>query len=377
VCTAGACTLACSTGQTACGAACVNLTSDVNHCGACGAACAPRANSTARCLLSRCRWTCATGWGDCDGSTTNGCEAGLSTSTLHCGACGNACPARSNSIARCTSGACGFVCLPGYADCNAVATDGCEVNTRTSTSHCGACGNACPAGSACVSGVCSQSTRTLESFELAPWPRAPWVGSSAGTRETTCAQGGAYGVLNPNWIYRTDVSVGAPGTRYSGWFRLTGTSGRAYMGFGATSAGAWSLVVAFNTGALLFQRNEGYGYTDLTTTPVTWASGQWYRAEVEFGTARAGDGAGVHGHGQPRRDGEHHPHGLRARRHRAAHLRRRLRRHPGVAITVGKTTPQALTRCPPRLRVRAVTTPAGGWRRSGRCLSGACGLCAV
>jgi hypothetical protein len=135
-----------------------------------------------------------------------------------------------------------------------------------------------------VSGVCSQSTRTLESFELAPWPRAPWVGSSAGTRETTCAQGGAYGVLNPNWIYRTDVSVGAPGTRYSGWFRLTGTSGRAYMGFGATSAGAWSLVVAFNTGALLFQRNEGYGYTDLTTTPVTWASGQWYRAEVEFGT---------------------------------------------------------------------------------------------
>ena len=34
---------------------------------------------------------CDTGWGDCDGSTLNGCESNLHLSVRHCGSCGSAC----------------------------------------------------------------------------------------------------------------------------------------------------------------------------------------------------------------------------------------------------------------------------------------------
>ncbi|MBK8697503.1 MAG: hypothetical protein IPN17_35925 [Deltaproteobacteria bacterium] len=36
-----------------------------------------------------------------------------------------------------------------------MSTNGCEVNTNTSTSHCGSCGTVCPGGAACASGTCS------------------------------------------------------------------------------------------------------------------------------------------------------------------------------------------------------------------------------
>ena len=62
-----------------------------------------------------------------------GCHAGTcrdtQTDLSHCGACGNACPARANATSTCAAGACGFTCNAGFADCNMDPDDGCETST--------------------------------------------------------------------------------------------------------------------------------------------------------------------------------------------------------------------------------------------------------
>jgi hypothetical protein len=48
----------------------------------------------------------------------------------------------------------GEACGAGRAECDGNYASLCETDTSTSTSHCGACGNRCAAGAACRSGVC-------------------------------------------------------------------------------------------------------------------------------------------------------------------------------------------------------------------------------
>ncbi|MFO0629873.1 MAG: hypothetical protein U0325_30170 [Polyangiales bacterium] len=288
VCLLGICTANCSGGLVSCDGACVDTRTSTAHCGVCGNACAARPGAAATCTAGRCAWTCRSGSGDCDGDATNGCETSLS-STSNCGACGNACRVTGSGIARCASGACGVTCLTGTADCDANYANGCEVDTQSSAQHCGACNRPCASGSVCVAGVCTTSTQVIESFDATTWPSSAWTavgGGSAGTRSTTCSHDGAAGVQDPAWIYRTDVSVGASGQRLSLWVR-SGGSGRAYMGFGATANGAWSLVAGFNTNELLLQQNASWGYTTLATTPWTETTSTWYRLELTFGASGA------------------------------------------------------------------------------------------
>jgi hypothetical protein len=290
VCLLGVCTATCSGGLVSCDGACVDTRSSVAHCGVCGNACAARAGATATCTAGRCAWTCRSGSGDCDGDATNGCETSL-TSTSNCGACGNACRVTGSGIARCASGACAVTCLSGTADCDANVVNGCEVNTLSSAQHCGACNRPCATGSVCVAGVCATSTQVIESFDATTWPAAGWTavgGGSAGTRSATCAHDGAAGLQDPGWIYRTDVSVGASGQRLSLWVRRGASAGgRAYLGFGASANGGWSLVAGFNTNELLIQQNASWGYTTLGTAAWTGAMGTWYRLELTFGASGA------------------------------------------------------------------------------------------
>jgi hypothetical protein len=51
---------------------------------------------------------CSTGYGDCDSSRANGCEAALDT-TSNCGICGRSCPANGGTPV-CQSGACNTLC---------------------------------------------------------------------------------------------------------------------------------------------------------------------------------------------------------------------------------------------------------------------------
>lgn len=131
-------------------------------------------------------------------------------------------------------------------------------------------------------GAASAST-TIEDFESGTWPHAPWVsvqGLTLGTLATTYAHDGNYGLSDPDWIYRTDVSLGKAGDNLSWWVR-PGT-GRAYLGFGASSNGCWSIAACPNTSQFLLERNSAYGFVNLLTNTQSWVAGKWYRVAVRF-----------------------------------------------------------------------------------------------
>ncbi|MEZ4394868.1 MAG: hypothetical protein R3A48_27645, partial [Polyangiales bacterium] len=118
---------------------------------------APNA-SAAACVAGRCDAVCAAGYGNCDGDQSNGCEQELSSSLSHCGRCGNVCPARANASPTCAAGQCGVSCNPGFGDCDRDPANGCEANLNLSLSACGACGRTCAtpnATPACAAGSCA------------------------------------------------------------------------------------------------------------------------------------------------------------------------------------------------------------------------------
>ncbi|MEZ4410482.1 MAG: hypothetical protein R3A52_28980 [Polyangiales bacterium] len=153
----GACGTACGAGQSCCAGACATTATDRANCGACGAVC-DYANGTPACAAGACGGTCTSGYGDCDGDATNGCETELATSAAHCGMCGRACAAGANATASCAAGVCALQCASGFGDCDGDASNGCEVDLRATPSSCGMCGRACAAGAnanaVCLSGFC-------------------------------------------------------------------------------------------------------------------------------------------------------------------------------------------------------------------------------
>ncbi len=97
------------------------------------------------CVMGGCTIAMCTGtYANCDGLTSNGCEADLDSDAAHCGACGNACP----TGGLCTSGTCG---CPASQP---MVCGGACVDTTSDTANCGGCGNACPAGATCSGGTC-------------------------------------------------------------------------------------------------------------------------------------------------------------------------------------------------------------------------------
>ncbi len=96
----------CASGLSACNGQCVDVSSDLANCGACGTVCSGAHATTLACVASQCAVTsCAGGYGDCDGNAANGCEVVLGTSMTNCGACGRTCAAGQ----ACTQGMCGGV----------------------------------------------------------------------------------------------------------------------------------------------------------------------------------------------------------------------------------------------------------------------------
>ena len=134
-----------------------DLTGTLDHCGACGRACAYD-NAAASCTGGNCvMGACRTGFDNCDGLDSSGCEVDLDTDTGHCGACNNACSFPNASalcdLGRCTLGA----CIDGYANCNGISSDGCEIDLTSDTNNCSACGTICAfdhAAASCSAGTC-------------------------------------------------------------------------------------------------------------------------------------------------------------------------------------------------------------------------------
>ena len=176
----------------------------------CGTSCTPCSvrHAVATCASNgTCSYSeCETGWGDCDGDATNGCETNLLengncgacgvsctgtlyqctpngcaagcpspgttcavggactylTDTANCGACGKVC-ALDNASASCASGTCVFLCAPGEVLCDAVdagaspdaAASPVCVDTNEDPNNCGQCGRVCTSSAgACAGGTC-------------------------------------------------------------------------------------------------------------------------------------------------------------------------------------------------------------------------------
>jgi hypothetical protein len=144
--------------STCCSGICLDLNTDLNNCGACGAVCSNNHDDASVCSGGVCGGYCATGWGNCDGNLqTNGCETDIFSDPDHCGACGTACPTAGAATRTCSFGVCIVTCADGFANCTnstAISTEGCPVNLNTDNSNCGACGNACASGQYCSGGTC-------------------------------------------------------------------------------------------------------------------------------------------------------------------------------------------------------------------------------
>ncbi len=132
-----------------------NTLSNIVNCGGCGLACPARANATTTCNSGVCSFTCLTGFANCDGNNTNGCETNILSNIVNCGACGLACPVRANAATICSGGVCSFNCNSGFANCDGNSTNGCEISLLTDKNNCGACAVVCPGAQVCTGGVCN------------------------------------------------------------------------------------------------------------------------------------------------------------------------------------------------------------------------------
>lgn len=165
-CVGATCKLSCGDGFADCNGVAadgceVNTTNDARHCGSCGTACSLPNASSSTCSASQCVVSaCTSGYSNCDGRSANGCEVVSASDLQNCGGCGAVCSVTSGTP-RCTTGQC-FVasCAPERADCDGLASTGCEVDTKTNAMHCNGCGQACAADQACADGMC----RVLELF---------------------------------------------------------------------------------------------------------------------------------------------------------------------------------------------------------------------
>lgn len=164
-CVGGSCVRDCGD-RSACGDACFDLESDARNCGECGRDCSltvgERRNVTPTCARRVCQYTtCAAGFLSCDGNEANGCEADTRTSVMHCGGCGQVCQ-RPHTTPTCAEGVCSFTCEDGYADCDGDMSNGCEAHLLTSNLHCGGCNRFCDAADAGVGPSCSGGVCLLE-----------------------------------------------------------------------------------------------------------------------------------------------------------------------------------------------------------------------
>ncbi len=90
----------------------------------------------------------------CPGPVPMKCASFLSVDPKNCGVCGNVCPPLANGQNDCVNGACKLICDVGFGDCNADASDGCEVELTSSHDNCGMCGHACAVSEICAAGMC-------------------------------------------------------------------------------------------------------------------------------------------------------------------------------------------------------------------------------
>ena len=203
-CQKGQCAISCESGTMPCpastggigGFACANLQTDNTNCGACGVTCP----GGATCQGAVCSVTCINGYSSCPAASPDGGVGGfvcasLQTDSSNCGACGTACPIGT----ACVAGQCAIRCGAGLTSC-ALASDGGSasqcVSLQSDSGNCGACGMACAAGSVCQAGKC-QATCPVNSTAC-PSGKGGMVCTNLQTDSLNC---GACGTVCPSGAF--------------------------------------------------------------------------------------------------------------------------------------------------------------------------------
>jgi hypothetical protein len=137
----------------------VDLGSDPLACGDCKTVCPALPNAKPACDKGQCTFNCEDGWANCDAMPANGCEVSTLSDPNDCGACGKVCPSGPNAQGVCQGGTCALLCPPNLGDCDGNAANGCEQSLLSDPKNCGACHKDC-GGSACVQGSCACASET-------------------------------------------------------------------------------------------------------------------------------------------------------------------------------------------------------------------------
>ncbi|APR78421.1 Hypothetical protein A7982_03768 [Minicystis rosea] len=147
---------ACTNGKTCCSPLCVDASSDPENCGGCGIKCGPFPQASGSCSGATCTvGQCFPGFANCNGLLSDGCEVDTATDATNCGGCGITCKPDETCSGGTCAGSCGAVgsCTPTQTCCGTQCA-----NTQSDPLNCGTCGNTCTAvpqgNTACVSSAC-------------------------------------------------------------------------------------------------------------------------------------------------------------------------------------------------------------------------------
>lgn len=282
-CASGSC--ACAPGLVGCGGECIDPRFDGRYCGASGSCTGAAAgdscaagevcNGAGVCVLS-----CPSTLTECASSCVD-----TDTAPSHCGSCGNACPAPTGAWPVCVAGVCSFACQPGHADCNGDGSDGCEADLSTDGANCGACASVC--AGMCSAGACLCSTTTIasETFE------ATAVGARPSGWMDGCMGGTTY-----DWRVGSTARFGSRALTVD--FR--GSGGEAALGIPVAWPSSGTVEVSFwvrpetttqniyvlpvrgdqrLVNAVPFQRTGELGRAG---SGVTYSAGTWYHVVYEL-----------------------------------------------------------------------------------------------
>ena len=139
----------CPEDEQLCNGECVDIATDVAHCGACNESCTvPDVEDTlAVCIDGSCDVECTDDQTFC----TDEVSACVDTDDDidHCGACNDECFDDPNGDVWCEDGECHLSCDDGYTDCGGECVD-----TDHDVDHCGGCDDACTGDAICEFGTC-------------------------------------------------------------------------------------------------------------------------------------------------------------------------------------------------------------------------------
>jgi hypothetical protein len=137
----------CPSGDQCCSMLCIDVSSDLSNCGACGRACSSAHVTTPGCNSNLCAPMCAAGWADCNHPVAPNADDGCETNVYdvaRCGACGAPACSLPNATPDCPAGSCVVKsCNANYFDCDAKPANGCEC---PGTNLGGAAGGCCAGG---------------------------------------------------------------------------------------------------------------------------------------------------------------------------------------------------------------------------------------